>query len=172
MKMKTIAVAAALFLGACASGPPELQLVDDALEALGGRDRVLAVATLTIEGEGTAGSLGQNLGAAGAIHPNAILGYTQEIDIAQQRMSEQYRSQRQFTFVLPEFGGPVHAVIDGDVAYNVAADGTAGPLRRVRRSAQCARTAMPTSWILRRRRATNSRWRLTVPRSGRGRCRR
>ena len=42
-------------------------------------------------------------------------------------MSEQYRSQRQFTFVLPEFGGPVHAVIDGDVAYNVAADGTAGP---------------------------------------------
>ena len=127
MKMKTIAVVAALLLGACASGPPELQLVDDALEALGGRDRVLAVATLTIEGEGTAGSLGQNLGAAGAIHPNSILGYTQEIDVAQQRMSEQYRSQRQFTFVLPEFGGPVHAVIDGDVAYNVAADGTAGP---------------------------------------------
>ena len=125
--MKTIVVAAALLISGCASGPtlpPEQQLVEDALEALGGRERVLAVATLTITGEGTAGSLGQNLGAAGAIHPNAILDYTREMDVAQQRMSEQYRSERRFTFVLPEFGGPVHAGIDGDAPYSVGADGT------------------------------------------------
>ena len=74
--MKTIVVAAALVISGCASGPtlpPEQQLVEDALEALGGRERVLAVTTLTIEGEGTTGNFGQNMGAAGAISPSAVL---------------------------------------------------------------------------------------------------
>jgi glyoxylase-like metal-dependent hydrolase (beta-lactamase superfamily II) len=127
MYMKTLTIAAALLIGGCASGPPEIQLLNDAAEALGGRDRILAIQTLTVEGEGTSGSLGQNLGADGAIHLNSILGHKLEIDVAQQRMSEQYSSKRQFTFVLPEFTGPVHSVIDGDVAYNVGADGTARP---------------------------------------------
>ena len=126
MNMRFSALIIAVFVSACASQTPE-QLVNDAAEALGGQDRILAIETLTIDGEGTAGSLGQNLGAAGAIHANSILGFKQEIDVAQQRMSQQYSSERQFTFVLPPFSGPVHSVIDGDIAYNVGADGTARP---------------------------------------------
>ena len=39
-------------ISGCAKGTPEQQIVDDAASALGGRDRVLAVKTLVIEGEG------------------------------------------------------------------------------------------------------------------------
>ncbi len=127
--MKTLSVAAAVLVGASACGPtlpPEQQLVEDALEALGGRDRVLAVQTLTIEGEGTTGNFGQNRGATGeAISPSAVLDYTREMDVAQHRMSEQYRTERRFSFVLPLFdGGSFHTGIDGDAPYNVRDDGT------------------------------------------------
>ena len=124
MYKKTLTIVAALFISACASGPPEIELVNDAVDALGGLDAVMAVETLTIEGEGTSGNFGQNMGATGAIHPSAILDYTREIDIAQHRMSEQYRTERRFTFVLPLFdGGSVHTGIDGDAPYNVNAEG-------------------------------------------------
>ena len=39
---------------ACTQATPEQQIVNDAAAALGGRDRVLAVKTLVIEGEGSA----------------------------------------------------------------------------------------------------------------------
>ena len=115
---------AALLISACASGPPEIVLVNDAAEALGGLEAIMAIETLTIEGEGTSGAFGQNKGATGAINPSAVLGYKREMDIAQRRMSEQYRTERRFTFVLPLFdGGSVHTGIDGDAAYNVNGDG-------------------------------------------------
>ena len=46
------ALLTAAAVSACAKGTPEQQIVDDAAAALGGRDRVLAVKTLVIEGEG------------------------------------------------------------------------------------------------------------------------
>lgn len=128
MKTITIVIAAAFLLGASACGPtlpPEQQLVEDALDALGGRDEVLAVTTLTIEGEGTTGSFGQNMGAAGAIHATSLLDYRREMDVAQHRMSEQYGTEAQFTHVLfGGGGGSVHTGIDGDAPYNVGDDGT------------------------------------------------
>ena len=101
-----VGVMAALLIGGCASGPtlpPEQQLVEDALEAMGGRERVLAVTTLTIEGdEGTTGNFGQNRGATGDnVSPSALLDYTREMDVAQHRMSERYTTERRFSFVLP-----------------------------------------------------------------------
>ncbi len=128
MKTKIIVVAAALLIGGCASGPtlpPEQQIVEDALDAMGGRDEVLAVSTLTIEGEGTTGSFGQNMGAAGAIHATSLMDYRREMDVAQHRMSEQYGTEPQFTHVLfGGGGGSVHTGIDGDAPYNVGEDGT------------------------------------------------
>jgi len=127
MMMKTLpVVAVALLVGACASGPPEMQLVDEALDALGGRDRILAIETLTIEGEGESGALTQSIGATGKMSLSTLVGFTKVIDVANQRMSEQFSTERQFAFVLPG-PGPAHSVIDGDVAYNVGPDGTARP---------------------------------------------
>ena len=47
---------AAVAIGGCSRGTPEQQTVDDAAAALGGRDRLLAIKTLVIEGEGTNGN--------------------------------------------------------------------------------------------------------------------
>jgi glyoxylase-like metal-dependent hydrolase (beta-lactamase superfamily II) len=100
------------------------QVVEDAAKALGGRDRILAIKTLTIKGEGTSGALTQSIGATGKMSLSSLLGFTQTIDLANQRMGTQYSTKRQFAFVLPE-PGPVNARLDGDVAYNVGPDGTA-----------------------------------------------
>ncbi|MBM3777509.1 MAG: MBL fold metallo-hydrolase [Acidimicrobiia bacterium] len=126
MRIERLSFAVLLLFGACASGPPEIRLIDDAAEALGGKDRILALQTITIEGEGSAGALTQSLGADGKMSLSSVRGYRQAIDLAANRMSIQYSTERQFTFVLPE-PGPVHQAIDGGVAYNVGADGTARP---------------------------------------------
>ena len=46
---------------ACSKPTPEQQITNDAATALGGRDRILAVKTLVIEGEGVNGNLGQDV---------------------------------------------------------------------------------------------------------------
>ena len=49
--MKKILVALVATLAcACTQTPPEMKVVNDAAAALGGRDKILAVKTLTIEG--------------------------------------------------------------------------------------------------------------------------
>ena len=61
MKRTTwLALFAAAALTACSQATPEQQIINDAAAALGGRDRILAVKTLVIEGEGTNGNLGQD----------------------------------------------------------------------------------------------------------------
>ncbi len=52
---------AAVFLTACAQPTPEQQIVNNAAEALGGRDRILAAKTLVLEGQGINGNLGQDM---------------------------------------------------------------------------------------------------------------
>ena len=51
----------AISLSACAKPTPQKQIVDDATAALGGRDRILAVKTLVLEGEGRNGNVGQDM---------------------------------------------------------------------------------------------------------------
>jgi hypothetical protein len=54
-----LAVAAAGTI-ACSRTPAERKLILDATDAMGGRDRILAVKTLTIDGEGDAPNVGPN----------------------------------------------------------------------------------------------------------------
>ena len=62
MKFKfCVLLGAAITIAACAPQAPEQQIIADAADALGGRDKVLAVNTITIEGEGTNGNLGQDM---------------------------------------------------------------------------------------------------------------
>lgn len=127
---KILPVAAALILGAFAgvytAQSPKTTLVDDAAKALGGRDRILAIKTLTIKGEGSTGALSQSIGVDGKMSLSSILGFTQTIDLAQHRMGVQFSTKRQFAFVLPE-PGPVNTVVDGDIAFTVGPDGRARP---------------------------------------------
>ena len=48
-----LAILAVATVTGCARPTPEQQVVSDAAAALGGRDRILAVKTIVIEGEGT-----------------------------------------------------------------------------------------------------------------------
>ena len=62
MSRTTCLLIALATTAACTARLPEPQPVDDAAEALGGRDRILAIKTLTIEGEGTNGKAGHDPG--------------------------------------------------------------------------------------------------------------
>ena len=62
MKNRLSVLLTALVVAAsgCARTPPEMQAVASAADALGGRQKILDVKTLTIEGEGPAPNVGQN----------------------------------------------------------------------------------------------------------------
>ena len=112
-------------LTACARPTPEQQVVNDAAAALGGRDRILAVKTLVIEGGGTQYNLGQDVTPGASGQTFTVTAYTRAIDVAGGRARTELTRTPNFTF----FQGPAAqkqvAGIDGTVGYNVAPTGTA-----------------------------------------------
>lgn len=120
-----VALVAAGTLGACARPTPEMQVINDAAEALGGRDRILAVKTLIIEGEGSNANLGQDMSPDADRQRFTVTNYRRLIDVPGGRSRvEQVRTP---AFVYFAGQAPQKQVlgVDGDVGYNVAADGTA-----------------------------------------------
>ena len=117
-----LAVAATV---ACAQATPEQQVVNDAATALGGRDRILAVKTVVIEGEGTQYNLGQDVTPEASGQTFTVTDYRQAIDVAGGRSRTELTRRPNFTF----FQGPAPqrqiAGIDGAVGYNVGANGAA-----------------------------------------------
>lgn len=112
-------------LTACSRQTPEQQVVNDAAAALGGRDRISAVKTLVLEGEGTQYNLGQDVTPGASGQTFTVTGYRRAIDVAGGRARTELTRTPNFTF----FQGPAAqrqvAGIDGAVAYNVAANGNA-----------------------------------------------
>jgi hypothetical protein len=115
----------AVTLAGCSRATPEQQVVNDAAEALGGADRVRAVRTLTLTGEGTQYNLGQDVAPGASGQTFTVTGYTRTVDLAGGRARTELTRQPNFAF----FQGPAPQRqvqgLDGDVAYNVAANGTA-----------------------------------------------
>ncbi|HEY7444776.1 MAG TPA: MBL fold metallo-hydrolase [Vicinamibacterales bacterium] len=112
------------FAAGCAQAPPEMQAVNMAADALGGRDRILAVNTLLLEGTGTNGNLGQNVTPDGALPNFDIKDFKRTIDLARKRARQQQTRVPTAPGANPQpqvqnFG------VDGDVAFNVAPDGRA-----------------------------------------------
>src|SRR5262245_30034472 len=118
-------VLASVLLTACAQPTPEQQIVNDAAEALGGRDRILAARTLVLEGEGINGNLGQDMTPDATGQTFTVSAYRRAVDVAGGRVRvEQTRRPNSVFF---QGRPPQNQVqgLDGEVAYNVAADGTA-----------------------------------------------
>ena len=112
------AVAAAVLAG-CTPAPPEQQFLDDALRAVGGRDRIAAVKTVLIEGEGVNYNLGQDMKPEAATQTFAVTGYTRKIDVAGGRQRvEQTRTPKFAYFQGPQPQTQVQGV-DGGVGFNV-----------------------------------------------------
>jgi glyoxylase-like metal-dependent hydrolase (beta-lactamase superfamily II) len=118
-------VLSAIVTTACARATPEQQVINDAAAALGGRDRILAVKTLVIEGDGASGNLGQDLTPERAVQTFTLSNYKREIDVAGSRT----RVEQTRTPTFPYFQGqqPQRQILGvaGDVGYNIAPDGSA-----------------------------------------------
>ena len=108
-----------------AQGSREAQLIQAAADALGGRERIQAVKTLTIEGYATNPNIGQ------AMTPEAepllwmLPDYKRSIDLQNQRMALQCTRRPAFPAVFDN--APLHQRLDGDVAFNITAGGPGAP---------------------------------------------
>src|ERR1051325_9887447 len=79
-------LAAAARPGSCAPPPAEPQAILDAADALGGRQKILSVQTLTIEGEGPAPNVGQNTMPDGELPVWQVTQFKRTIDLEIGRM--------------------------------------------------------------------------------------
>jgi hypothetical protein len=133
MKLRPYVLLLALAVSSCNRTPPELQAVVDAANALGGREKILAIKTLTIAGEGSAPQAGQNTMPDSELPAWKVTEFKRVIDPGKGRMRVQQLRTAQFLFA----NSPIQRQdqgLDGDVAYNVGMDGTA-----VRAGADAAR---------------------------------
>jgi len=101
---------------------PEMQLIQTAATALGGLGPVQAVKALTIEGEGNAPNLGQNITPESELPNWKVTQFKRTIDIANGRMRTEQRREAQFLFA-GETVQQQRTGLDGDAAYNVGQDG-------------------------------------------------
>ena len=115
----------AILIGACAPRTPERRTIEDAARALGGREAIESASTLRIEGEGTMGNLGQDMTPEATGQTFTLTGYAQVFDLTSPRMRVEQTRTPEFEY----FRGrdPMKQVfgIDGEVAYDVAPDGSA-----------------------------------------------
>jgi hypothetical protein len=108
----------------CARVPPEKQAIDDAAAALGGKDRLQAVKSIVIEGEGSAPNVGQNTVPDGELPVWKVTEFKRTIDLASGRTRVQQLRTAQFQFANSPFQRQ-NQTLDGDVAYNTGPDGSA-----------------------------------------------
>ena len=116
-----------LAIGLAGQGPsPEAQLVRRAADALGGRDRVLALKTLQIIGYGELAYFNGGGNITG--NPDApqkwqkVLEHTRTIDLANSRTRVQQRLKMDFEFASStgQLGlNRSSETLDGDIAYNI-----------------------------------------------------
>jgi hypothetical protein len=126
MKKALWTVLAAALLSGC-NGHPELKAVRAAAEAMGGRDRILAVKTLTIEGEGENPNLGQNVTPEAPLTIWKVSGFKWTMDLEKGRMRVEQVRTAQFPFALAN-AVRQNMALDGDVAWNVTGDGPSSRL--------------------------------------------
>ena len=131
---KLLCVCAVLAAGAsCAKTSPESRVINDAADALGVRQKVMAVKTLVIEGEGPAPNVGQNTMPDGELPVWKVTEYKRTIDLANHRMRTTQVRTAQFLFANANTQNQDQG-LDGDVAYNVGGNGavTRGPAAAAR----------------------------------------
>jgi hypothetical protein len=132
MKIQPLAAAccALLWISAAHAGPAELTIINQAVDALGGKDLVLGAKSLKIYGYGQLAY--QDGGGNIASSPDApqkwinINGYRRVVDLEHGRTNVQQRNIQDFVFAYRRnMTGDVqvNASLDGDVAFNTEPNG-------------------------------------------------
>src|SRR5215471_11079281 len=106
----------------CARTAPEHKVINDAVDALGGRQQVLAVKTLTIQGEGPAPNVGQNTMPDSELPVWKVTEFKRTIDLPNHRMRTTQVRTALFLFANAQ---RQDQGLDGNVAYNVGENGAA-----------------------------------------------
>jgi glyoxylase-like metal-dependent hydrolase (beta-lactamase superfamily II) len=125
IRLLSSSLAVALSFAACATPPPEQQLLSDTASALGGQERIVAAKTLVLEGEGTHWNLGQDMTMDATGQTFAVTGYRRAIELGGGRMRVQQTRTPNFLYFQGQAPQTQVFGVDGDAAYNVAANGTA-----------------------------------------------
>jgi hypothetical protein len=99
-------------------------LVDDAAAALGGAERLTSLKTLRIDASGSAPNAGQNRMPDEELPVWRLNEYTRSIDLPNGRLRVQQVREAQFLFAGDLVQRQIQG-LDGDVAYNMNAAGTA-----------------------------------------------
>ena len=117
-------ILAAVLLSSACTQSPQMKAIRAAAGAMGGLDRIQAVKTLVIEGEGPAPNLGQNVTPDGDLPVWMVTEFKRTIDLANGRMRTQQLRTAQFLFALATVQRQNQG-LDGDIAYNLSLDGRA-----------------------------------------------
>jgi glyoxylase-like metal-dependent hydrolase (beta-lactamase superfamily II) len=96
--------------------------LDDVARAMGGRDRVLAIRTLSLEGRGENYNFGQNLSPEADLPVFEVTEYRRLFDFPQRRWRQEQVRVARFTTpnTMPQ---RQRIALDGDVAFNILPDG-------------------------------------------------
>ena len=125
MRLMSCLVASAVLLSGCGPASPEMQVIEDVAEALGGMRAVQNAKTVVIQGRGTNFRLGQNEDPDASLPEYKISEFTWEIDLVNGRWrQEQLRTSNFFTDN-PLVDQRQIIAVDGDVAFDISEDGTA-----------------------------------------------
>jgi glyoxylase-like metal-dependent hydrolase (beta-lactamase superfamily II) len=108
---------------ACTPKPPEQQFLDDALKAVGGRDKIEKVKTIAIEGTGVNYNLGQDIKPDAATQQFAVTGYMRKIDVEQGRQRVEQTRTPKFPYFQGQQPQTQILGLDGDVAFNTGPQG-------------------------------------------------
>ena len=115
---RCLVVSSVLVVGCGGAATPELQLVEDTAEAMGGLRAVRETTTLVLEGQGQTYRLGQNKSPRSDLPHYEVENYRLQVDFANKRW--RLGQDRTSTFLT---GSPVYGErhifgLDGDVAYD------------------------------------------------------
>lgn len=119
-----LTIIAVLAFAGCASTPPEQAVINDAAAALGGAEKIQAANTLLIEGAGETGNFGQNMAPDSPLPISTISEHKRAIDFANNRSRLEQTVKATYVTAVTTPQKQVQG-IDGNVAFNVGADGMA-----------------------------------------------
>ena len=125
MKLMSCLVASAVLLSGCGPASPEMQVIEDVAEALGGMRVVQSAETVVIQGRGTNFRLGQNEDPDASLPEWEVSEFTREIDFVNGRWRQEQLRTTNFFTGNPFVNQRQISAVDGDVAFDISADGTA-----------------------------------------------
>src|SRR5271165_611047 len=121
----TRAISIFLALSAIAFGESSgTEAINSAAQALGGKDKIMAIQTLSMEGSGLAPNIGQNPFPEGPLPTWWVPDFKRSIDLGRHRARTEQHRIGMFPFALPT-DVRQNQCLDGDVAFNINADGRA-----------------------------------------------